>query len=387
MSAFYDRTEVVDPLTVVIRFKVPTPHAADLMAIFAITDPDMFIKKDGKVALANEEDKQIGTGPFKMVEYVPGSHMYLERFKDYWEKDVPKLDRVEIRIFGDNASMIAALQAGEIDMAFRPASQDAARLQKDPKFTVWVPKTQAVVAVLMINPASEPLKDVRVRQALTVAIDREAINQVAFSGLGIPTGVVVTKNSLAYSPDLELKTTADAAKAAALLKEAGATNPKVKLTYDSADQISKLEAEVIAENLRPVGIDVQLDPTETSVYTQRRTSQQFDLLLSSVSGTNLNPANLEGSFVYLHVNNPFFAKIGPSKEYQAYSQAYDAGLAAKSEAEAKTAWQNALRAIRDGAWVTSLVSSPIVTITSSKVKGLTWTEGDKPVLKYVTISP
>ncbi len=385
-APIYAGSEVIDATTLKINFKSPVPHAADLLAILAIADPDMFVKDDGTVALFNQEDKMIGSGPFKFVEYVPGSHITFERNPDYWEENVPQLDRVEVRIFGDNAPMVAALEAGEIDMAFRPAFQDAARLKDDPRFTVWVPETFGLVGVLMVNPNTPALADKRVRQAINLAIDRDALNQVAYSGMAIPTGSFVPENSIAYSPELEIKSTGDPEAAAARLKEAGVTNPTIQLTYDSADPAARLQAELIAANLGALGITVNLDPVETSVFNQRRTSQQFEMLISILAGTNVHPAGLQNSFVFATVNNPFFKDSQP-QEFLDYQAAFNAGMAATGAEEAKAQWQKALRAIKDGAWADALAATPLVVITSNKVKGYTWTESDKPVLKYVTIEP
>lgn len=382
----YAGSEVIDPLTLKINFKSPVPHATDLLAILALADPDMFVKDDGTVALLNQEDKMIGSGPFQLVEYVPGDHLTLARNPDYWEEGFPKLDGVEIRIFGDNAAMVAALEAGEIDMAFRPAYQDAARLQQDPNFTVWAPDTFGLVGVLMVNPNKAALQDKRVRQAINLAIDRDALNEVAYSGMALPTGSFVPPSSIAYSPDLDIPLTGDAEAAAALLTEAGVTNPTIQLTYDAADSAARLQAELISANLAAIGITANLDPVETSVFNQRRTSQDFETLISILAGTNVHPAGLQNSFVFATQNNPFF-KETQSQEFLDYQAAFNAGMAATTEAEAGAEWQKALAAIKEGAWADALAATPLVVITSDKVKGYTWTESDKPVFKYITIEP
>jgi peptide/nickel transport system substrate-binding protein len=380
----YAGSEVVDPLTLRIDFKSPVPHATDLLAILALADPDMFVKEDGTVALLNQEDKLIGSGPFRFVEYVPGDHLTLERNPDYWEEGVPSLDRIEIRIFGDNASMIAALEADEIDMAFRPAYQDAARLKEDPRFTVWTPETFGLVGVLMVNPNTPALQDKRVRQAINLAIDRTALNDVAYSGMALPTGSFVPETSIAYGEELDIPLTGDAEAASALLSEAGVTNPTIQLTYDAADEAARLQAELIAANLQAIGFTVNLDPVETSVFNQRRTSQQFETLISILAGTNVHPAGLQNSFVFATQNNPFFKDQQP-QEFLDYQEAFNEGMAATDAAAAGEAWQRALQAIKEGAWADALAATPLVVITNNRVKGYTWTESDKPVFKYITI--
>jgi peptide/nickel transport system substrate-binding protein len=380
--AYYDSSEVIDDLTLQVNFKQPAPHALDLMALMIVADPDMFLKGDGSVALGNEEETQIGSGAFKMAEYVPGSHMYLERNEDYWEEGAPKLEAVEIRYFGDSASMMAALEAGEIDLAYRPPFEEAARFLDNPEYTVWIPETQGLAAILMVNPEREQLNDVRVRQAISYAMDREAINQAAYAGLGTPTGVPVTSNSIAYSPDLEIPTTADPEKAMSLLEEAGATDLQVSITYASNNDTDRLTSEIIAANLQAVGIDAQLNPVERNIYVQSRVNQDFDLLPSIMAGGNKYPSGLEDSFVFAHVGNKFFDDIEAQPEYLTYSDAFDRAMAATDEEEAAAAWQEALQAAQAGAWVDTLLGLPFLFVSTSDLKDVTWTEADKPVFKY-----
>jgi|GEM_PF-1965058 len=383
MVPYIDHVEAVDALTVKFVFAKPAPHALDLMAILTVADPDMFIKADGSVAAGNEEDKQIGSGPFKFVEYVPGSHLTYERFVDYWEADTPKLDRIEIRFFGDAVSLIAALEAGEIDLAYNPPFEQAARLRDDPRFTAWVPKTNGLAAILMVNPKREQLSDARVRQAISYAIDREAINATAFAGMGSPTGVPALPTSIAYTPELEIPTAGDPDMAKALLAEAGAKDIAVAITYNAADDTARLEAEVIAANLQAVGINLTLDPTENNVYIERRGKADFDMLLSVASGSSGHPAGLENSFVYLVTGNVFFEGTDPQPaEYVTYSESFLRAMAATSEDEARVAWQTAFKALKDGAWVDVLCGQPFLMVSTSKLKGVTWTEVDKPVFKY-----
>jgi peptide/nickel transport system substrate-binding protein len=381
-APYIDQVEVVDPLTVNFVFAKPAPHALDLMAILTIADPDMFTKDDGSVALGNEEDKQIGSGPFKFVEHVPGSHVIYERNEAYWEADAPKLDRIEIRIFGDAASMIAALEAGEIDMAYNPPFEQGARFEGDDRFTAWTPQTNGLAAILMVNPKQEQLRDARVRQAINYAINREAINAAAFGGLGVPTGVPSLPSSVAYTPELEIPTAGDPDAARVLLAEAGAENIDVGITYSASDDTARLQAEVIAANLQEVGINATLDPVEQNIYIDRRVNADFDLLLSVASGYSGHPAGLENSFVYRAEENIFFEGIDPQPEYETYRDAFLQAMSASSEDEAREAWQTALVALKDGAWVDVLVGQPFWMLSTSRLKGVTWTEVDKPVLKY-----
>lgn len=385
LRSYYKSVDVIDPLTLVINFSTPTPQALDLLSLMPLADPKMFIRNDGTEALLNQADKLIGSGPFRLAEYVRNTHMIFERFDRYWERGAPKPDRIEMRIFGDSASMIAALEAGEIQYVFDPPYRDAARLARNRNFTVHVPKTFGIVHVLMVNPRVPKLRDARVRQAINYAIDRSAINAAAFEGLGIPTGVCFPRNSLAYTAAHDIGTGANVSRAKALLKQADVTNLDVAITLPSNRQDMTTIAQVLVANLQAVGITARIDSVEANVWTQRRLSQQFEVMLSLVSQTNIHPAMMEGSFVFFSENNPFFRDTAPDQRYLDYQVAFRRGLTAKTPEDARAAWSSASKALVSGAWVDCTIAAPFLHITSSKVKGLTWTEADKPVFKNVTI--
>lgn len=382
---FYESSRVLGHLRLEIRFFKPMPHAMDVLTLFPVADPDMFVRDDGRVALSNQEDKQIGTGAFRLVNYVPGSHLVFDRFDRYWESGVPKLDRIEVKIFGDAASMVAALESGEIDYGFRPPYEEAARLDRDPRFTLHKPETRGVHYVLFVNPERPELRDTRVRQAINHAIDREAINVAAFAGMGTPTCVCFPPGSLAYSPDQEIGTKPNVAVAKALLREAGSPRIQVDITIPGKLVPMLTLAQILSYNLQAIGIDARIAPTDQNMWIQRRGAQDFDLLVSVVAGTNTHPAGMEDSFVYWHDNHPFFDDIPPPPEYLTFQEAFRRGMEATTDAQARRSWQEASRAIINGAWADCLVSVPFIHVTSSRVQGFTWTSDDKPVFKYVEL--
>lgn len=386
VSPYIKSVQVVNDLTAKFIFSQPTPQWKDIMALIAVADPKMFTKDNGQVALANQEDKQIASGPFKMVDYVPDSHMTLEKFKNYWEKGIPKLDRIEIRFFGDAASMMAALKAGEIDYAFNPPFQDAKQYMNNPKYTVWVPKTNGVAAILMVNPQSPQLENPKVREAIDYAINRDAINQAAYAGMGTPISTFTLPGTLGYNAQEKIPLSGDQAKAKELLKEAGSPNVSVKITYGSSSSVYRLICEVVAANLKAVGINATLDPVDQNVYIQKRTSQNFDIMPSLIAGINKYPAGLQDSFVFQVASdgsNAFFKKIKPQQAYLDYRAAFRKAMAATNRDDANKYFQQALLAVKKGAWVLSLVGDPLgLAISPSTLKGVTWTEANKPVFKY-----
>lgn len=382
LAPYVGSVEVIDDLTVQVNFTTPTPHAEHLMALMIIADPDMFVKSDGTVAFSNEEETMIGTGPYQLVEYIPDTSMTLEAFDGYWEDGVPEIGRIDITYFGDSASMIAALESGQIDMAYNPPFDATARLAENDAYTAWVPETAGVSAIFMVNPERDQLNDPRVRQAIDVALNRDAINAAAYAGLAIPTSSPVPPSSPGYTDAIAVDTAGDPALAQSLLEEAGATDISLSITYPGDDDVARLTAEIAAQNLIEIGINAELDPVDRGIWTERRGSQDFDVLWSLIAGANKHPAGLEDTFAYKHVDNPFFDEIDPQAEYEAYSAAFETALQATDPDEAAAAWQEALAAAHDGAWVVVIVGAPFPMVSTADLQGVTWTEADKPILKY-----
>ena len=272
--------DIIDERTAKINFSEPFANMESKLLLLMLTDPDMFDKKDGSKARFNEEETVIGTGPFKMVEYVPGSHMKWEKFENYWQNNFPRFDNVHITYYGDGASMMAALEAGEVDLVFRPPYEEVARFKNKSGFKVWVPETLGLSSILMVNPNAPGLEDSRVRQAIRYAIDRQAISNAVFEGLGVPTASPAVKTSFAYSPNLEVTPRGDIQKAKDLMKKAGNPDVSVKLTYGSNDSAYRMIGEVLQANLKKIGINLILDPQERNNYINMRTSQTFQMMPS-----------------------------------------------------------------------------------------------------------
>ena len=377
---------VIDDLTAEITLGKPFANMETKLSLFMLTDADMYLRDDGAVAEFNQEDKVIGSGPFMLVEYEPGSHMHWEKFTDHWDADSVMIERVEITFFGDGVSMVAALEAGEIDLAYRPPYADAVRFLDDSDYTVWVPETVGLASILMVNPNAPGLEDQRVRQAVSWAINRESISGAIFEGLGRPTSSPAVPSSFAYTPELEaIPAQGDPDKARELLAAAGNPEVSVKFTYPSNDTAAQLIAQVVQANLKDVGITLELDPQERNIYIQMRTSQTFQMMASVMAGSNGHPADLTDSFVFHPANHGFFNDPEETviPEYQRYVDNFNKGMAAMTDAESVEAWSNALLAINDGAWVLFLSSQPYISVSTSALKGLTWTQHDKPVFKHV----
>jgi ABC-type dipeptide transport system, periplasmic component len=176
-----DRVETPDPLTAVIKLK----HPAGLFLYWLAWGDSVMVSPK---SVPTNKTHPIGTGPFKFKQWVQGDRIVLERNPDYWQKGKPKLDTVTFRFIGDPQAQAAALRAGDVD-AFPEfsAAELFGAFQKDDRFATLIGATPNKLIAGMNNDR-KPFTDMRVRQALMLAIDRKAVMEGAYSGLGTPIG-------------------------------------------------------------------------------------------------------------------------------------------------------------------------------------------------------
>jgi peptide/nickel transport system substrate-binding protein len=174
-----------------------------------------------------DPSRVIGTGPFKFVEWVLGDHVTLEKNADYWDQDeVPVIDTYTYQVLADPASAIAALQTGATDMTDIPFTQATPLRESNPELQILNYDTTSF-NYYYTNQAEDkglPFTDVKVRQALQYALDRDLIAETVYNGFAIRADGTQPVLSIAYAPDrINTIYTYDPEKAAALLDEAGWT--------------------------------------------------------------------------------------------------------------------------------------------------------------------
>jgi peptide/nickel transport system substrate-binding protein len=222
----------------------------------------------------------VGTGPFKFGQWVQGDRIELVKYPDYWGEPA-KLDKVTFKFISDPTAAFAAMMAGDID-AFPvfPAPENLAQFEADPRFTVIVGSTEGET-ILAMNNARPPFDNVRVREAVAHAIDRQAIIDGAMFGYGTPIGSHFAPHNPAYE-DLTALSAYDPEKAKALLKEAGHEGGfKTTLTLPPPPY-ARRGGEIVASQLRAVGIEAQITNVEWAQWLEQVfTNKDFDLTIVS----------------------------------------------------------------------------------------------------------
>lgn len=217
-------------------------------------------------AIIPEDYKQqdvapVGTGPFKFVSYEALGSLVIEKNEDYYIEGVPYLDKVTFKISADTQSAFMELLAGTIDIFPYLTQTQASQLTSD--YEIEVGNTNLVQA-LFLNNAVEPFDDVRVRQALCYAIDRQAILDFVAGGNGTIIGSNMFPNfKKYYDADLANRYSYDVDKAKELLKEAGYESGfSFTITVPSNYQFHVDTAQVIIEQLKEIGVTANIQQVE-----------------------------------------------------------------------------------------------------------------------------
>ena len=212
------------------------------------------------------DTEPVGTGPFKYVSRSPQENVILEKNEDYWGEKA-HLDKVEFKIVADADMLVTNLKGGSIDMAMRLTSSQAAELTDGFHIEEG---TMNLVQALYLNNDVEPLNNEKVRQALCYAVNPDEIMDMMADGKGVRIGTSMYPGlKKYYDEEYADYYTQDFEKAKELLKEAGYPDGfDLEITVSSADQPHVDTAQVIAEELKNIGVNVTIKPIEWEAWLE-----------------------------------------------------------------------------------------------------------------------
>lgn len=285
--------EVRDPATLVLNFSAPVPEfflKSTLSGQFAQVLP-RHLYEGHDIITHPLNNKPIGTGPWKVREWVRGSHVEYERNETYWDPGKPYLDRLFIRWWRDPASRAAAFEAGELDIGLSnpvpPPEVD--RLVKTGRFTATTAgyETSSWCASVEFNQRRDPVRRQEVRQAILHAIDRDFIGDTVYFGRARPgTQLIHSNNRVFYNKDVPLYAF-DPARAAALLDQAGLAKKsggrfKVQLLAAGWFEENGKIGQYLKQALEDVGIAVELSVPDRATSLKRiYTDYDYDIAVSN----------------------------------------------------------------------------------------------------------
>lgn len=290
--------EAVDALTVRVTLSEPNGNFP-----FNMAWGDAVIMAPESAATA--ATAPVGTGPFTFAEWVQGDHVTLTRNEAYWGT-APALAKATFKFISDPNAAFAAMMAGDVD-AFPnfPAPETLGQFEADPRFRVIVGSTEGET-ILAMNNKQPPLDDIRLRQAISHAINRQDIIDGAMFGYGTPIGTHFAPHNPDYV-DLTGQSAYDPDKARALVGEIGAV-PTLRLMLPPPTY-ARRGGEIIAAHLREVGIETEITNLEWAQWLEQVFSgKDFDLTI--VSHTEPADINIYARpDYYFQYDNPAFQAL------------------------------------------------------------------------------
>ncbi|OZI61761.1 ABC transporter substrate-binding protein [Bordetella genomosp. 11] len=280
-----DTIKALDPLTVEFKLKYPF---GPFMGLFENGTMPMVPKHiyEGTDFLANPANNTpIGTGPFKFKEWVKGSYIHLVANDKYHIKDLPLVDNVYFHVIPDAASRAAAFESGKVDIVPGGAVEffDVARLAKLPGAAVTTKGWEffAPQSWLWLNNRKAPMDNVKFRQAVMYAINRDAMVKIAYQGYAkVATGPF--NSHIKYYSDDVAKYPHDLNKAKQLLAESGYKGEPLRLLPLPYGETWQRQAEIVRQNLMQAGVKIDITPTDVAGWNQRLNEWDYDIAFTYV---------------------------------------------------------------------------------------------------------
>jgi len=276
-----DDVQATDNYTVEVHLSRPDATLLNTLAwkFFAIVPQEVVEEHDGMLS-----GVMVGTGPFKLVEWQPKVHIKLERNPDYWREGLPYLDAITFVPILDTTARSTALRTGTVDFCDNVPGQDVETV-KAVEGMVTVERVATAYMFLGMNCAQPPFDDVRVRQAVAYAVDRQAYVDTVLFGYGrAMDGGSIPDSNWAYA-DLHTYAERDLEKARDLLADAGyADGLDTTIKLVAGGPLDEGMGQVAQANLAEVGINAELVPLEFGVLIEQfAINRDFELVVMGFS--------------------------------------------------------------------------------------------------------
>ena len=287
--------EVVDPARVRFRLKQPWP---DFLTFYTTATgagwivPKKYVEKVGEEGF---KKAPIGAGPYKFVSFTPGVEVMMEAFDQYWRKR-PNVKRIVFKVIPDESTRLAALKRGEVDIVYSIRGALAEELRRTAGLQLKATVLQGTFWIYFPEQwdAKSPWHNIKLRQAVSLAFDRNAINQAETLGFSrITNSIVPDIFEFFWKPPAAVY---DPAKAKRLLAEAGYPNGFDAGDYTCDVAYSNL-AEAVQNYLQAVGIRTRLRPLERAAFFSAYGEKKFRNVVQGASGAFGNAATRLEAFV------------------------------------------------------------------------------------------
>ncbi|MFJ8884833.1 ABC transporter substrate-binding protein [Streptomyces sp. NPDC102402] len=269
----------------VLRLAHPVNNLFDLFEFMIITDPETV-----EDAVAGR--KLIGTGPFRLKKWSPGSGLSLTRNERYWQPGRPYLDGVELRVIPQADALISSLRSGQSQLSFNVPGKNLGTIRSEKRLTVSDYDTGAGAIYLGVNTTVPPLDDRTVRHALAWALDRDRLLAQTLGGYGLASAAPWPKSSPAFTEAHRTHYSHNPGKARELLRSAGHTKLELPLLHLALPGETAI-AESLQYDLEQVGVHVTLQPTDPATAQKKLISQDMPALWTLGHGfAQIQPSTL-----------------------------------------------------------------------------------------------
>lgn len=354
------------PNEITLTSEQPLSNIFDLLDMVPIVDEESFAGlKDGS--------EYVGTGAFTFEDWQPGASMSFARNEDYWD-GAPNLDGVEVSVITDANAEVSQLRAGQLDAIVGGSFRDLRSLEKSGDFDVQPYEGAENQYYVGSNVEHPVLKDVKVRQAIAFAVDRQRIADDVLQGIGYPTVLPWPDYSPAYDEGANATYDRDVAEAEKLvsgLADGGKIDP-IPLQYQASNPNSEAIAQIVQANLEEIGVPTELRPTEHAEFIAQLIGAEFEgLWITNHAYAQYNPATLVVSAY------PFNAEKNASRFSDAdYTENANASwtVADPTSGEAGEIYDALNQDLLDNVFLTELAITYQVVTTSTAVQDVAWSK-------------
>jgi peptide/nickel transport system substrate-binding protein len=265
-----------------VTFKSPASYIVPALGFISLIRP---------VGFEQLKRQEAGSGPFKVKEWVPGDHLDLERFADYWESGKPVLDSVRLQFFSDDAAMVAALEAGTIDVGMGVPPREYQRLVN--RFNLIRGQPAANFYYLSLNATRPPFDKLQVRQAMAFAMDKTTMTRNVLFGISDPIGTPWPEYSPGYFPELNQMYSYDLDRAKQLLTDAGYPGG-IEFSLPTPNNFPELGqfAQILKASLAKIGSTLTIQPMDPAQWYPVLSNGTYTATFSFAGGTQWFPTRL-----------------------------------------------------------------------------------------------
>jgi peptide/nickel transport system substrate-binding protein len=357
-SNWFTTIDTPDKYTVVLRSDQPRPAVFDFFEYFNLVDQATVEGPDPK-------SKSIGTGPFKLVEWVQGDHLTFARNANYWRTGRPYVDTFEAHARADQA-MLVQFEAKSFDIAKGPPPNDFARYRADAQYQTAVSQISGNYFVFGLNLGIPPLEDKRVRQALNWALDRKRFADTFLYGTGTPQSLPWPPGSPAFDAAKQNFYSFDLDKAAALLKQANVSGLELDCNVLGSWPQLVAFAPAYQADLAKIGVKLNVRALELATWVDEAVNRKYKgMYLSNSSFAQLEPSSTlsNGRATDPNSNNSQF-KNGQ------YSQLIAGASSEPDAAKRKALYAQLNDILLDESFIMVLAGSPPTLVMRPNVHGI-----------------